>query len=106
MTPALPPSREQLAAMASGLERYAQWCGGVHDQGCPEDDTCSCSCKSTNDAVNGAVRFLRDLSSPSAPAAETPTEEQARGHDRTRGPAMIDPRDPLLYHPAPTKERP
>jgi hypothetical protein len=48
-------TREQ---MAKALIAYAQWCGGVHDDGCPEDDTCSCSGQWINDGVTAAVHYL------------------------------------------------
>ena len=37
---ALARVRPQEAELASALEEYAEWCGGVHDDGCPADDTC------------------------------------------------------------------
>src|SRR5690348_9650624 len=36
---------------ADALKAYAEWCGGVHDEGCPEDDTCDCSGKWINDGI-------------------------------------------------------
>lgn len=57
MTP--PVSSPTPKEMADAIEKYAQWCGGAHDQGCPEDDTCSCSGKWVNDGVTAAVNYLR-----------------------------------------------
>lgn len=48
-------------AMIDGLRQYVEWCGGVHDDGCPEDDTCECSGKPINDAVN-AICKLKEAS--------------------------------------------
>lgn len=47
---------------ADALEKYVEWHGGVHDEECPEDDTCDCSWKWVNDGVNAAVRYLRAAS--------------------------------------------
>lgn len=52
---------EAIRHMRDAVETYAEWCGGVHDDLCPEDDTCDCSVKWVNDGVNTTVRFLRGL---------------------------------------------
>ena len=52
---------ERARRLRDGLEQYARWTGGVHDQGCPEDDTCDCSGKPANDAINDAVRYFDAL---------------------------------------------
>lgn len=44
---------------ANAIVKYAEWCGGVHDDGCPADDTCDCSGKWINDGVTDAVTLLR-----------------------------------------------
>lgn len=54
-----------LERMAEAVETYAEWCGGVHDDDCPQDDTCECSSKWVNDGVNSACRFLRALAEKS-----------------------------------------
>lgn len=56
------PSGISPGRMADALTAYAEWCGGVHDDGCPEDDTCECSGQWINEGVNEAVRFLRAAS--------------------------------------------
>jgi len=66
-----PPAGERLD-MAKAVEKYAEWCGGVHDDGCPADDTCRCSGKWINDGVTAAVNYLR-----SAPAGEMVRERIA-----------------------------
>jgi hypothetical protein len=43
----------------AALRAYIDWCGGVHDEHCPEDDTCSCSGKWINDGLNEAIRILQ-----------------------------------------------
>lgn len=45
--------------MADAVEKYAEWCGGVHDDGCPQDDTCACDGKWINDGITAAVNYLR-----------------------------------------------
>jgi hypothetical protein len=50
---------------ADAVVKYAEWCGGVHDDGCPEDDTCDCSGKWINDGVTDAVNCLRQLAEAS-----------------------------------------
>ena len=64
------PTREQL----SGLRDYAIWQGGAHDDGCPEDDTCECSGKRLNDAVNSIIRegYARLPAPPAGPQQEQP----------------------------------
>jgi hypothetical protein len=43
---------------AAALRAYIDWCGGVHDEHCPEDDTCDCSGKWINSGLNEALRIL------------------------------------------------
>jgi hypothetical protein len=47
----------QLASVRDVLREMAWFHGSVHDEGCPEDDTCGCSKKPFNDSVNGAIRL-------------------------------------------------
>lgn len=51
-----------LAAIAAGLTKYVVDNGAGHDDDCPADDTCECSQKFVNDAVNAACRVLNILS--------------------------------------------
>src|SRR5262245_3149612 len=44
-----------------GLKAYVDWFGGVHDDECPQDDTCDCSGKPANDGINGAINYFEDL---------------------------------------------
>jgi hypothetical protein len=53
--------RHTLRTMAENLAKYAEHNGGIHDEDCPGDDTCSCSGKPLNDAANGACRLLAQL---------------------------------------------
>jgi hypothetical protein len=46
------------ADMVKALQVYIEWVGALHDENCPEDDTCDCSCKPVNDGINAAVRYL------------------------------------------------
>lgn len=62
--------------MAKALIAYAEWCGGVHDDECPSDDTCECSGKWINDGVTETVRYLE--------AVPGDTREQAHGQDESR----------------------
>ena len=48
--------REQVALL-DGLRAYVQWHGAAHDCDCPGDDTCDCSCRAANDAVNTLCRM-------------------------------------------------
>jgi erythromycin esterase-like protein len=48
-----------LLRVAKAIEAYADWCGGVHDDLCPEDDTCACSGRWINDGITAAVDYLR-----------------------------------------------
>lgn len=57
--------------MAMAIEKFAQWCGAVHDADCPEDDTCECSGKWINDGITAAVNYLRSM--------ETPAPDPVRG---------------------------
>ena len=59
--------------MAQAIQEYAEWCGGVHDDGCPGDDTCGCSGKWINDGITAAVDYLRALAA--SPAGAPPQEE-------------------------------
>jgi hypothetical protein len=43
-----------------GLIGYVTWHGGAHVEGCPADDTCDCSGKLLNDAVNSVCRKAFD----------------------------------------------
>lgn len=54
-------SIEALRHMRDALQTYVEYFGGVHDDLCPEDDTCDCSRKWVNDGVNSTVRFLAGL---------------------------------------------
>ena len=58
--------------MADALQTYAEWCGGVHDDLCPEDDTCECSVKWVNYIVTAAINYLR-----AALTAVSPPKDQA-----------------------------
>lgn len=40
-------------------EQYVTYHGAIHDDGCPGDDTCSCSAKHMNDGINKVLRFAR-----------------------------------------------
>jgi hypothetical protein len=51
----------EAAMMADALKRYIEWVGAIHDDGCPEDDTCECSGKPINDGVNAAYKFLVEI---------------------------------------------
>jgi hypothetical protein len=51
-----------LTEIAGGLLAYIEWHGPLHDDDCPEDDTCDCSQKRTNDAVNSAYRLIKAMS--------------------------------------------
>jgi predicted nuclease with TOPRIM domain len=42
----------ELRRCGDGLREYVMWYGGMHDFDCPEDDTCECSDRWINDAVN------------------------------------------------------
>jgi hypothetical protein len=52
-----PPSTSRRPSDA--LATYAEWCGSIHDDGCPQDDTCDCSAKWINDGVTDAVNILK-----------------------------------------------
>jgi hypothetical protein len=39
--------------------KYVEHHGAIHDENCPEDDTCNCSWKPVNDAVNRVVNTLQ-----------------------------------------------
>jgi hypothetical protein len=41
--------------LLEALKLYVDVVGGVHDSGCPEDDTCDCKWKYVNDQVNAAI---------------------------------------------------
>jgi hypothetical protein len=60
-TPPLDTSREAVERSALAIEAYAEHHGGVHVDGCPEDDTCFCSFAWMNDGVNAAPDLLRAL---------------------------------------------
>lgn len=49
------------------LEQYLDWHGSIHDEDCPEDDTCDCSWKPVNDGVNVALTHLREAAKPVIP---------------------------------------
>jgi hypothetical protein len=51
----------RLQSMADAVCKYVEWHGGIHDDGCPQDDTCDCSAKPINDGVNAACRYLAEL---------------------------------------------
>jgi hypothetical protein len=68
------PQEVDTAHLAKAIQKYAEWCGGVHDDGCPEDDTCDCSGKWINDGVTGAVNYLL-AASPGDGAAPPPGAE-------------------------------
>jgi len=51
------------------LRKYVFHFGAIHDCGCPGDDTCSCSYKGTNDAVNALCKIA---AVPASGAAEPP----------------------------------
>lgn len=51
-TPPLP-----LAELVKQLQLYVTDHGADHDEDCPEDDTCECSYKARNDAVNALCRL-------------------------------------------------
>ena len=38
------------------FRRYVVWCGPVHSQDCPVDDTCNCEWKPTLDAINALLQ--------------------------------------------------
>lgn len=44
-----------------GLEGYIVYHGGIHDDGCPKDDTYDYSGKPMNDAANAACRLIDRL---------------------------------------------
>lgn len=48
--------------LADAIETYAQCYRTIHDDLCPEDDTCECSVKWVNDGITSAVNYLRELS--------------------------------------------
>lgn len=62
------------------LRQYVEWWGGIHEPSCPADDTCDCSGKSINDAVNHICRVL--VSSDQALTGE-PTILCVCGHARS-----------------------
>ena len=41
--------------LLKALKKYVEWHGGCHEEGCPEDDTCDCRGKATNDLVTEAI---------------------------------------------------
>lgn len=57
----LPPD-----AAAKAVIAYAEWWGGIHDEECPEDDTCACSGKAINDGVTDAVNCLQQIATQRA----------------------------------------
>lgn len=75
-----PPVNEQ---MVKALTAYAEWCGGVHDDGCPEDDTCDCSGAWINQGVTDAVNYLRGAVQP--PVSQLKSESRSPDGD---GPSM------------------
>lgn len=44
-----------------GIGLYVEWHGGIHDDGCSEDNTCDCSGKPRNDGLNNGVAKLLQL---------------------------------------------
>lgn len=40
------------------LTQYIQWYGAIHENNCPQDDTCECKYKKINDAINRSVDRL------------------------------------------------
>lgn len=61
-------SRE-IRERSESILKYVEWHGGIHDDDCPQDDTCDCSGKPINDGVNAACRYLAALCP--APPEET-----------------------------------
>jgi hypothetical protein len=57
------PDKGQVSA-GIAVEAYATLCGGVHDDDCPADDTCTCSGKWINDGITAAVKYLRGATVP------------------------------------------
>lgn len=53
-----PVDLDALAACVPHLHGYVEDNGGDHDDDCPGDDTCECSCKPRNDAVNAICNAL------------------------------------------------
>jgi hypothetical protein len=73
-----------------GLGDYIDYHGGIHDDGCPEDDTCDCTGKPLNDGVNFCYQFLKSLRRSPAPSrAETPTEMMWSEHPIAGGPQVL-----------------
>lgn len=80
-TPTEHPSRAQIDLLYEYVADHA----ADHDDDCPEDDTCECSYKARNDAVNACCRFLRERRAytpapPSAPAPDCPECKQKHHH--------------------------
>lgn len=63
---ALRAEMNELRECGDGLREYVAWNGGVHDPGCPDDDTCDCEGKPINAAVNKLCSHL-----------QTPPKEEA-----------------------------
>lgn len=68
--------------MGDALKKYIEWVGGLHDDGCPEDDTCDCSGKPINDGINAAVRYFD--AALAQPGVETRQEEKGQEKTNTR----------------------
>ncbi len=58
--------RIALDDMVLALGDYLEYHGAIHDDGCPEDDTCSCSFKRINDGVNMAYKFIGAMANQAA----------------------------------------
>jgi hypothetical protein len=83
------PSEAQL----EGLKDYVVWQGAAHIPGCPEDDTCDCSCKPMNDAVNSILNewFDRSVLSPSPVIVDPPEQgtKETTNDTRQRTPDVL-----------------
>jgi hypothetical protein len=75
LCPPTPPQAEPIVAVPlrwlALLPRYAEDMGALHDDDCPKDDTCDCSCRATNDAVNALCRIAADI--VDAPSSQSPS---------------------------------
>lgn len=64
-----------LRQVCEGLEAYLVAQGSIHDDDCPEDDTCDCCWQAANAGANAAHHLLRDLLRASTPSPEMPPIE-------------------------------
>jgi hypothetical protein len=50
----------QRDALLKAILAYIEWHGGCHEADCPQDDTCCCAGKPTNDLVNAAIKLAQE----------------------------------------------